>query len=289
MLIGTQFTAAYAQSAQWTYTSSMTSSDGIQVTNVKHSNNLIINRATLPYISVLYTLPDPDHTVWDHPGTVFATGHALEKHNFGGGQYEHAEYYIPCLPADWPENGCYRYEQFYYFFDSSGSVKPKFRSILLIWGPGFSGSEGTPQYSVFWRVDTDILGSSSDKFERYTTSWTANPINSEASFTDATPHGEDNTEWRTYDTVEGSGKRLGIEPLPDDAGKIWIVRYKTDIFGNTIELDPAPTNTPDAYLTGESVSGQNDVFWYRAFRVASTSCITTNPCVVGMTTHVTGM
>lgn len=183
----------------------------------------------------------------------------------------------------WPAEGCYKYEQFYYFFNSGagGFTKANFQHLLKIYGDGYKLTHGVPtSYKTHWRADTDIIDSGSDKYERYTTSWTA--VSTEANYANDGTNGEDGTEWRTYDNNQGVTKRAGIAPVITDNANIYILLFK-GTKASPLEID----GNPGSYVTGESVSSQDDVYWYRADRPGS-QCNSSSPCTVGPIVYLQG-
>lgn len=273
--------SAYGQATTWSFTASLdtTNGNGIVLRNIKHSNNLILDRIDMPYIYVLY--PD-GWSIYDHQpfpvcsggGCWGKTDHPLEKHTFSGGEYWHAIFFNGCQiwsPSQW---NCYKYEQQYWIFNSQSGGKPEIQMWLRAWGPGYyfeHGGGGPPtRYDVYWRGDTDILGATDDRYQVYSGSWTA--VNTEAGFTSiGTTDG--GIEWRTYSGTDTT-KRAEIWPVLSDFSKLWMVRFKNTDKNNPIEND----GNPDAYLAdGQSLAGFDDLYWMRTSRPGS-QCIPTSPC-----------
>lgn len=159
-------------------------------------------------------------------------------------------------PFDWPNCVCcYRYEQIIQFYDD-GTWEPRFVSH----GPG---CDAWAEYRPFWRIDLDLEGPEGDDV------WVWQGL-----------------EWAVADSELGSnlfdnrsldGAKLvtidndlnyrwfpvPTDPLNDDHGRLFIVRYNEEEGDGPILAGSADTYQPPAgLLNGESASGGNVVIWY---------------------------
>lgn len=285
--------AAYGQATHWSYTASQdvyiadnpangVTGGGIKLRNVQHTLNsvtsTIMDRINLPYIWVYYAdgFSIRDDFPYEIPCSSPCWGkvdHALEKHTFTGGEYQHSIYFVGC--QNWPAQGCYKYEiQYWFYNDQPGSgTKPEMQMWLRAWGPGYQVEHGVPtEYEVYWRMDTDVKGSSSDKIERFTTSWVEVTTETAHTSIGSTDGG---IEWRTYDTGTGNGvsKRVEVWPVTGDFDKIWYILFK-GTKSDPMEYD----GHPDGYdNNAENIVSKDDLFWYRTDRPGS-DCQPTAPC-----------
>lgn len=278
---------AYGQATAWSYSYAHAQFEtngtggGIKVTNLKHNNNLIMDRINLPYIWVQYGDgggPVRDDFPLDIPCDPSAcwgkVDHSLSKHTSSGQEYIHSIYLVGCQIWSSTANGCYKYEiQYWFYNDQPGSgTKPEMQMWLRAWGPGYYATRGVPtSYDVYWRADTDVLGSASDKYQRYTTSWTE--VTSETAFT-SIGSTDSGIEWRTYSGTDTT-KRVEIWPVLADFDKIWLLRF--DSTGT--KADPKQYDgDPESYDNdAQSLSGQDDLYWMRTQRAGS-ECQPSSPC-----------
>jgi hypothetical protein len=269
-LFGIHIPLAYGQTTEWTFnTPSLTGGDGMQTGNVKHNGNLLIDKITLPYIKVVYG--QSGRVVVDQIGIGSYDHH--HKHDLSGQTYWHAVMYFGCQPLDWPSYTCYKYEQTYYFIDSSDTFRP----YIKIYGDGYAPQEGYPGYHTRWRVDTNIPQSANgDSIQRWTgSSWSA-PITVEASYIEGSSSG---VQWRTYDHTVGNSKSFGIDPLTYTTATLYILRY------NANQDDPTSIGyyvEESTWDNDESVQNANIVLWYKnSEQASSTRCNSSAPCTGG--------
>ncbi len=281
LLLGMIFVPfAYGQASDWAYTPSLdTAGNGVTLRSVTHSGNTIIDRANLPYILVYYVsgTPNPvrDDFPWP-PGGWGLTAHGGEKHTFAGGEWYHAIFYVGC--QDWGTgnvDGCYKYEQMYYVYNNGPNGKPEIEFWLKAWGRGYYLTRGDPtSYEVYWRVDTDVKGSTNDKYEQYSGSWSE--VTNETPYT-TIGSTDGGIEWRTYDTGVGNGvgKRIEIWPVLQDFDKIWLLLFKgTKTTPNEFDTNPDSFDDPPP---GENIVSKDDLYWYRTQRLGS-ECQPASPC-----------
>jgi hypothetical protein len=277
--------AAYGQATTWSYTENLDpdgsghlQGNGMMVRSATHSGNTIVDRSTLPYIVVSYGDGGPpiyDHFPFDTcQFDCWGKTNHHEKHTFTGGEYWHGIFFVGCQVWTETTNGCYKYEQQYWFYNTGiTNGTPEMEFWLRAWGPGYIFTRGQPtNYDVYWRVDTDVKGSSLDKYERYTTSWVEWATEGNTGTIGTTDSG---IEWRTYDTGTGNGvsKRINIWPVTGDFEQIWFLRFK-----GTKSVPTEYDSDPESFDNDvQSLSSQDDLIWYKTNRPGS-ECIPTSPC-----------
>ncbi|MGH9879230.1 MAG: hypothetical protein ACRD5H_16490 [Nitrososphaerales archaeon] len=288
--------SAYAQATQWTWNAPVhTTCDGFNLTSIKHSSNTMAFMMSAPFIKVSY----PNSIVLvDQPGNggcvyVSYPQHNPHRHDLNPNldpqySYVHATWHVGGCPVTL-EPPCYKYDQRNAYYNSEFGKDPRFRHLYWIYGPGFSGTYGFPQYSVFFRIDVDLLGSGGDSFQRKTSSGTWETATTETSYT-ATSTG---TVFRVRDSSDTT-KYLDISvPTIDNVPKVWVLRYasgQTDPTGNT---DSGKLNEPGIWMVGpgnpEPVNGYDIVYWYKTYVVSSsTTCTASAPCLVGPSVYLRG-
>jgi hypothetical protein len=148
------------------------------------------------------------------------------------------------------------------------------------------GSWGFPQYSVFFRIDVDLLGASGDSFKSRNSDGTWNPP--ATTETDYTASGLVTT-FRVTDS-SSTTKYLDIQvPAIDNLPKVWVLRWasgQTDPTGNT---DAGKFQEPGIWDNNEAVNGADIVYWYKTYVISSsTQCTATAPCLVGPSVYLRG-
>lgn len=159
-------------------------------------------------------------------------------------------------PFDWPNCVCcYRYEQIIQFYDD-GTWEPRFVSH----GPG---CDAWAEYRPFWRIDVDLEGPEGDNVWVWQgLEWVVADSETGSNLFDN--RSLDGAKIVTMDNdLNYRWFPIPTDPLNDDHGRLFIVRYNEEEGDGPIVAGPADTYQPPAGLVdGESASGRNVVIWY---------------------------
>jgi hypothetical protein len=197
----------------------------------------------------------PPRTVCNVPGADLGsfTGVAVEKRS-------DRLVLTTQMPAGW-----YRYTQKWNFY-ANGDIQPSF---------GFSAVEhpciSKPHvHHAYWRFDFDVEGSGNDRIDEYNNgAWATKTteFNGTKAFNLL---GTPRKRWRVIEQSTNRGYEViprridGVADTPFAVSDVWGLAYggtEIDDGGSIAGSDRAQMNS---YINGQSVNGQDIVFWYRA-------------------------
>ena len=193
----------------------------------------------------------PPKTVCDHPGSDAGSfsGVAVEKK---------ADKLILTTQM---QAGWYRYIMKWTFY-LDGTIEPRFGFTAV----DYPCTTKFHTHHVYWRFDLDIEGAANDRIDQRAVffGWLKKPTE----FSTGSPLA---TRWRIMDNSTGRGYAVtrGTNDGPADAWAVanfWGLRYR---FSERDDGGATGGPTGDAehisnYLNGESISGNDVVFWYHA-------------------------
>ncbi len=257
---------------------------GVELHNVQYRGKLVLERAHAPILNVLYTSTCGPYRDWlwsedgfmangsvnagfmdctARPQTILEDG--SDAGNFLGVAYYlkgSSLYLVTECDAGW-----YRYAMEWQL-DADGTIHPRF---------GFAAVQNScvcyvHTHHVYWRLDFDIDGASSDVVTEETPAGgTALPTEVKRRRTETGPLA--GTTWLVQNPTTGDAYR--IVPGRNDGtadsygqGDLWFLQYHQDGSGTPLELDDHPNEHPDdsanldQFLNSESIQNQHVVVWY---------------------------
>ncbi len=279
-----------AGSPLWTFdfvrpsNSSGSDGSGLELRDVYYNGALVFKRAHTPILNVEY---DPGgcgcFRDWSFsevamvadgvqtggcialatPGTVETTcdtGVGGTPGSFTGVAFE--EYPGELVLTTHMSAGWYRYRMKWHFYDD-GRIWPEYSFAA----DSATCTSQTHRHHVYWRFDFDIDGAGNDAATEYNPfQSTSTPITIEDDRTWG--NGTDGIYWSVNDTQTGNGYQiipsaadllLPIDPF--SKADAYILRYSAS------EIDDGSSGCAinfDSEMNGQSVDGQDLVFWYRS-------------------------
>ena len=259
---------------------------GVELRQVRHRGRLVLSRAHVPILNVLYT-DGTTYRDWQNeetpfhatgtdpvgegfrvctkpPATILEAGN--DKGNFQGValHYEDGELRIVSeVQAGW-----YRYVSDWRLRDD-GVIKPRF---------GFAGTRNPMtckphQHHVYWRLDFDIDGAKADVVAQRGKLGAATQTDVPVVRETKRRRGPAARSWRIKDKSSGRGYRIVPGPADGTAdtygvADLWLLRYHKNQYDDGVSVvggTPADTQVRlDKYLTHESIDGADVVVWYAA-------------------------
>ena len=237
----------------WSVCWEMTAHDGIEFRDATYNNDSIFSNVKIAQVEVYY--PSWPGGYRDEIGYAASVQPADGTHvtDLGDG-FEVRQLFTEFM--SWPNCVCcYRYEQILRFYDD-GTLDLHFISH----GPG---CDDPMIYRTFWRIDLDLDGLENEELLVWENDqWVeAETEMSLPVFESLSPDGE------VLITGAGSYRYrwlpLKTDPLGDDEGKIYLLRWNEDEGEGEIVAGPPDTFFPPAqWLTDESLPDENIVVWY---------------------------